>query len=58
MNEQATFPDNPPIWLMDIASMLNLKLQMAEDSDPILQGKPPGNDQYSDLSVLFNDEYM
>jgi hypothetical protein len=39
---QATFPENPSVWLKDLASILNLKMDKVPESDPVFQGKPHG----------------
>ena len=48
---QATFPDNPGIWLKDLASMLNLKLDKVPESmiqylteNQLVSAPPPGDD--------------
>ena len=40
--DQATFPDNPSVWLLDLASLLNLKLENVPESDPLFEDKPQG----------------
>ena len=40
--DQTTFPDSPSVWLKDIASVLNLRLDMVPENDPLFEGKPKG----------------
>jgi len=39
--DQATFPDNRSVWLLDLASLLNLRLECVPETDPVFEGKPP-----------------
>ncbi len=43
IKDQATFPDNPSVWLKDLASLLNLLLEKVPETDPVFNGKPKGN---------------
>ncbi|XP_013399368.1 transmembrane protein 214-B [Lingula anatina] len=38
--DQATFPENPSVWLKDIASFINLKLENVEEKDPVFADQP------------------
>jgi hypothetical protein len=38
--DKSTFPDNPDVWLKDLASMLNLKLDKLVVTDPTFADKP------------------
>ena len=40
--DQATFPDNPSVWLLDLASLLNLRLEKVPETDPLFEDKSPG----------------
>lgn len=41
---QTRFPDSIDVWLKDLASFLNLKLEdVQETTDPLFTGKPKGN---------------
>lgn len=46
-HDQAKFPENPSVWLKDMASYLNLELHLQE-KDPVLVG-PPVDSPYSYL---------
>ncbi|KAK2151576.1 hypothetical protein LSH36_358g00012 [Paralvinella palmiformis] len=37
---QTTFPENPSVWLKDLASILNLKMDKVPEPDPVFQDKP------------------
>ena len=40
---QTRFPDNIDVWLKDLASFLNLKLEdVPEATDPVFSGKAKG----------------
>ena len=39
---QLRFPENQDVWLKDLASYINLKLEKVPDSDPIFKDKPKG----------------
>ena len=39
---QLRFPDNQEVWLKDLASFLNLKLEKVPDPDPTFKGKAKG----------------
>ncbi|KAK3783194.1 hypothetical protein RRG08_046987 [Elysia crispata] len=39
---QIKFPDNPDVWLKDLASFLNLKLENVKETDDFYKGKPQG----------------
>jgi len=39
---QIRFPDNQDVWLKDLASFLNVKLENVSDVDVIFKGKPQG----------------
>lgn len=39
---QIKFPDNPDVWLKDLASFLNLKLENLKETDDFYKGKPQG----------------
>ncbi|GFO07292.1 transmembrane protein 214 [Plakobranchus ocellatus] len=39
---QIKFPDNPDVWLKDLASFLNLKLEKVKETDDFYKGKPQG----------------
>ncbi|GFR79105.1 transmembrane protein 214 [Elysia marginata] len=39
---QLKFPDNPDVWLKDLASFLNLKLENVKETDDFYKGKPQG----------------
>uniref|UniRef100_A0A0B7A1B2 Transmembrane protein 214 n=2 Tax=Arion vulgaris TaxID=1028688 RepID=A0A0B7A1B2_9EUPU len=39
---QIMFPDNQDVWLKDLASYLNLKLEKVKDTDATFKGKPQG----------------
>jgi hypothetical protein len=36
------FPDNQDVWLKDLASYINLKVDKVVDSDPIFKDKQKG----------------
>ncbi|XP_020914787.1 transmembrane protein 214-A [Exaiptasia diaphana] len=38
--DEAAFPNNPSLWLKDIASYLHLKLQNVPEKDPVFDGQP------------------
>ena len=40
--DKATFPDNPSVWLLDLASLLNLRLENVPENDPLFEDKPAG----------------
>ena len=40
--DRATFPENPSVWLKDLASMLNVRLENVSEPDPVFEGKPRG----------------
>lgn len=39
---QLRFPDNQDVWLKDLASYLNFKLEKVKDVDNTFKGKPQG----------------
>lgn len=39
---QTTFPDNPSVWLKDLASWINLKLESVEEKDPVFASQAAG----------------
>ena len=39
---QESFPDNRPIWLKDLASVLNLRLEKVPMIDPVFEDESPG----------------
>ncbi|XP_074641719.1 transmembrane protein 214-B-like [Tubulanus polymorphus] len=39
-NDMSTFPESPSIWLKDLASFINLKLEDVKADDPAFEGKP------------------
>ena len=40
--DQTTFPDNPTVWLMDLATFINCNLHHVPEQDPVFSGKPLG----------------
>lgn len=46
------FPDNQEVWLKDLASFLNLRLEKVKDADVPFTGKPPGTSVYDCLFFL------
>lgn len=54
MKDQATFPDNPGVWLKDLASMLNLQLDKIPEGDPVFSGKPAGKLRQARISGDFD----
>ena len=43
VKDQATFPDNPSVWLLDLASLLNLRMEKVPENEPLLlDDKPAG----------------
>jgi len=44
MKDKQTFPDNPDVWLKDLASLMNLRLDdvPAAANDAVFEGKSPG----------------
>ena len=41
-NDKRTFPDNPDVWLKDLASLINLRLDSVPVVNPPFEGKSPG----------------
>ena len=39
---QQRFPENQEVWLKDLASYINLKLEKVPESDPVFKDKPKG----------------
>ena len=52
-NERNTFPENPPIWLMDLATYLNTILEKVHEQDSLFAGKPHGKIKVTNV----NSEY-
>ena len=40
--DQVTFPNNPTVWLMDLATFLNCNFDTISEPDPVFQNKPRG----------------
>ena len=40
--DKATFPDNPSVWLKDMSSLLNVRLEKVIDEGPVFESKPLG----------------
>lgn len=49
---KASFPGNIEVWLKDLASLLNIKLEQCPEPDPIMKNKPKG------IFVLDNALYL
>lgn len=39
---KASFPGNIEVWLKDLASLLNIKLEQCPEPDPVMKNKPKG----------------
>ena len=48
LKDKTTFPDNPSVWLKDLAAYLNVKLDCVAEPDPVFEGKPQGKHCYRD----------
>jgi hypothetical protein len=40
--DQSVFPENPSVWLKDLASFLNIKFDHIKEPDPIFSDQPAG----------------
>lgn len=47
---KASFPGNIEVWLKDLASLLNIKLEQCPEPDPVMKNKPKGKS--NSLNVL------
>ena len=44
--DQLTFPDNPTVWLMDLATFINCSFDNIPEPDPVFENKPRGRVGY------------
>ena len=53
--DRQMFPDNPDVWLKDLASFINVELANSDVpiSDTVFEGKPPGECHCWLLLILF-----
>lgn len=55
---QTSFPGNKDVWLKDLASYLNLKMERVAEPDPVFRDKPKGMDQPSVASLKQHFAYV